>query len=204
MKLYDTQLAPNSRRVRVFLAEKGLEIPREQINLVEGGAKTEAFRRLNPMQAVPVLVLDDGFPLAETVAICRYIEEAVRPDPNLMGRSPRERAQIEMWNRRVELRLFFHIAQVFRHLHPRLAVLEQPQVAAWGEANKSKVAAQLAFWNGELGTRRYAGGDTFTIADITALVAIDMMPRARLERPAGLGNLERWYAEVSSRPSAQA
>lgn len=204
MKLYDTPLAPNPRRVRIFLAEKGLEIPHEEIDLIGGGAKTEDFTRLNPMQAVPVLLLDDGFPLAETIAICRYIEEALQPEPNLMGRSPRERALIEMWSRRVELKLFIHIAQVFRHLHPRLAALEQPQVAVWGEANKPKVLAQLTFWNDELGKRRYISGERFTIADITALVAIDMMPRARLERPAGLDNLERWYAEVSSRPSAQA
>jgi glutathione S-transferase len=204
MKLYDAPLAPNPRRVRVFIAEKGLVIPREEINLLAGGAKTEAFTGLNPMQSVPVLVLDDGYPLSETVAICRYIEEAVAPEPNLMGATSRERAEIEMWNRRIELKLFSHVAQVFRHLHPRLAALEQPQVAAWGEANKPKVMAQLVFWNGELGTRRFVAGERFTIADITALVAIDMMPRARLERPGGLDHLARWYTDVSSRPSAQA
>ncbi len=204
MKLYDTPLAPNPRRVRMFLAEKGIDIPREEVNLIEGGAKTEGFSQLNPMQSVPVLVLDDGFALSETIAICRYVEEALKPEPNLFGRNPRERAEIEMWNRRVELKLFFHIAQVFRHLHPRLAALEQPQVAVWGEANKPKVMAQLAFWNEEFGKRPFVAGDRFTIADITALVAIDMMPRARLERPAGLTHLERWHAEVSGRPSAQA
>jgi glutathione S-transferase len=204
MKLYDTPLAPNPRRVRIFLAEKGLDLPREEIDLMAGEAKTEAFTRLNPMQSVPVLVIDDGLVLAESIAICRYIEEAVRPEPNLMGRTASERALIEMWNRRVELKLFSHIAQVFRHLHPRLAALEQPQVAVWGEVNKPKVAAQLAFWNGELGTRRFIAGESYTIADITALVAVDMMPRARLERPPGLVNLERWYAEVAGRPSAAA
>ncbi len=156
------------------------------------------------MQSVPVLVLDDGFALSETIAICRYVEEALKPEPNLLGRNPRERAEIEMWNRRVELKLFFHIAQVFRHLHPRLAALEVPQVAVWGEANRPKVMAQLAFWNEEFGKRAFVAGDRFTIADITALIAIDMMPSARLERPAGLAHLERWYAEVSGRPSAQA
>lgn len=204
MKLYDTPLAPNPRRVRMFLAEKGLEIPREEINLIEGGAKSTGFTQLNPMQSVPVLVLDDGFALSETVAICRYVEEALRPEPNLLGGTSRERAEIEMWNRRVELKLFFHVAQVFRHLHPRLAALEQPQVAVWGEVNKPKVMVQLAFWNEELSKRRYAAGDRFTIADITMLVAIDMMPRARFERPAGLEHLERWYGEVSARPSARA
>ena len=204
MLLYDTPLAPNPRRVRIFLAEKGLDIPREDINLIEGGAKTEAFTRLNPMQSVPVLVLDDGFALSETLAICRYVEEALAPEPNLLGRNPRERAEIEMWQRRVELKLFYHIAQVFRHLHPRLAALEHPQVAIWGEANKPKVTVQLEFWNRELSERAFMAGDRFTIADITALVAIDMMPRCRLERPPGLSHLERWYAEVSGRPSAKA
>ncbi|MEZ5923475.1 MAG: glutathione S-transferase [Hyphomicrobiaceae bacterium] len=204
MKLYDTPRAPNPRRVRMFLAEKGLTIPREEINLIEGGAKTDAFRTINPMQSVPVLVLDDGTALAETHAICRYVEEAVAPEPNLMGRDARERALIEMWNRRVEFGLFFHIAQVFRHLHPRLAALEQPQLAVWGEANRPKAVAQLAFWDGELGRRRFMAGDRFTIADITGLVAVDMMPVARIERPAGLNHLARWHGEVASRPSAEA
>jgi len=89
MKIIETRQAPNPRRVRIFLAEKGLEIPREEIDLLDGGAKTENFTRLNPMQSVPVLLLDDGFALAETIAICRYVEEALQPEPNLMGRSPR-------------------------------------------------------------------------------------------------------------------
>lgn len=204
MKLYDTPLAPNARRVRIFLAEKGLDIPREEINLVEGGAKTEAFTKLNPMQAVPVLVLDDGSVLSESIAICRYVEEAVAPAPNLFGTTPRERAEIEMWERRAELRLWYAIAQVFRHLHPRMAALEQPQVAQWGEANRPRAIEQLHFWNGELGKRPFAAGDRFTIADITALVAIDMMPRARIAMPEGLDHLARWHAAVSARPSAAA
>jgi glutathione S-transferase len=204
MILYDTPLAPNARRVRIFLAEKGIEIPREEINLVEGGAKTAAFTALNPMQAVPVLVLDDGSVLSESVAICRYVEEALAPEPNLFGRSPRERAEIEMWERRAELRLWYAIAQVFRHLHPRMAVLEQPQVAAWGEANRPRAIEQLVFWNAELGKRLFAAGARFTIADITMLVAIDMMPRARIAMPEGLDHLARWHAAVSARPSAKA
>lgn len=204
MILHDTPQAPNARRVRIFLAEKGLDIPREEINLVEGGAKTEAFTALNPMQAVPVLVLDDGSVLSESIAICRYVEEALAPEPNLFGTTPRERAEIEMWERRAELKLWYAIAQVFRHLHPRMAALEQPQVAQWGEANRPRAIEQLAFWNGELGKRPFAAGERFTIADITMLVAIDMMPRARIAMPEGLDHLARWRAVVSARPSAKA
>lgn len=204
MILYDTPQAPNARRVRIFLAEKGLDVPREEVNLIAGGAKTEAFTRLNPMQAVPVLVLDDGTALSESVAICRYIEEAVAPEPNLFGHDPRERALIEMWERRAELRLWSAIAQVFRHLHPRLAALEKPQVAAWGEANRPRALEEIAFWNAELGKRPFAAGERFTIADITMLVAVDMMPLARIAMPEGLDHLARWHAAVSARPSAKA
>jgi glutathione S-transferase len=109
-----------------------------------------------------------------------------------------------MWNRRMELGLFFSVAQAFRHLHPAMAHLEVPQVAAWGEANKPRAQDVLGFMDRELARRRYIAGDAFSIADITALVAVDFMKPARIQRPAELKNLERWYDEVSSRPSAKA
>ena len=203
MKLIETARAPNPRRVRIFLAEKGIAIPTEQVDLAALEHKTPGFQELNPMQGVPVLVLDDGSKLCESVAICRYFEE-IQPDPPLMGRDARDKAEVEMWQRRMEIRYLFPVMHVFRHTHPHMAKLEVPQVAAWGEANRPRVLDMLNFLDSELGARRFIAGETYTIADITALVATDFMKPAKIERPASLKNLARWYDEVSSRPSASA
>src|SRR5215831_17425312 len=137
MRIVETKAAPNPRRVRIFLAEKGIELAFEEVDLMRGGLKTPEFSALNPFQRVPVLVLDDGTAIAETMAICRYFEDT-KPEPALFGKGAKQRALIEMWNRRMELGLLACVAQAFRHLHPAAAQLEVPQVAAWGEANKPK------------------------------------------------------------------
>jgi glutathione S-transferase len=203
MKIIQTRQAPNPRRVRVFLAEKGIEIPYEEVDLMKGDLKTPDFTKLNAFQRVPVLVLDDGTPIAETIAICRYFE-AAKPSPALFGTGPLQSATIEMWNRRMELNLLFPVSQAFRHLHPAMAHLEVPQVAAWGEVNKPRALETLSILDSELGSRRFIAGDDYSVADITALIAVDFMKPARIPRPEGLANLDRWYAEVSSRPSAKA
>jgi glutathione S-transferase len=203
MKILETRQAPNPRRVRMFLSEKGISVPYEELDLLKGALRTAEFSRLNPFQRVPVLVLDDGTAISETMAICRYFE-AVQPEPALLGKGARQQAVVEMWNRRMELGLFGHVAAVFRHLHPAMANLEVPQVREWGEANKPKAIEVLRLMDGELGSHRYIAGDTFSVADITALCAIDFMRPARIERPANLANLQRWYGEVSGRPSAKA
>jgi glutathione S-transferase len=203
MKILQTRTAPNPRRVRIFLAEKGIEIPYEELDLVKGELKTPEFTQLNWFQRVPVLVLDDGTAIAETIAICRYFEET-QPEPALFGTGAVGRAKVEMWNRRMELGLLLSVAQAFRHLHPAMAQLEVPQVATWGEANKPKALEIAAFMDRELATRPFIAGDEFSVADITALVAVDFMKPARIQRPADLANLERWYQEVSARPSAKA
>lgn len=200
LELYDGGRAPNPRRVRIFMAEKGIELPTVQIDIAKKEHKTEGFTRLNPMQRLPVLVLEGGAVITESVAICRYLEE-LHPEPNLFGRTPLERAEVVMWNRRVELGLFTSIAAVFRHLHPFMAEFEVPQVPAWGEVNKVRVAEQLAFLDSELDSSRFIAGDRFTIADITAFCAIEFMKPSRLTRPAHLLNLARWWDEVSARPS---
>jgi len=202
-KILQTRAAPNPRRVRVFLAEKGLEVPFEELDLMKGELKTAEFSHLNWFQRVPVLVLDDGTAIAETMAICRYVEE-IQPEPALFGKGPRGRAMVEMWNRRMELGLLLSVAQAFRHLHPAMAHLEVPQVAAWGEANKPRALEIISFMDRELATRPFIAGDEFSVADITALVAIDFMKPARIQRPAELKNLDRWYRDVSARPSATA
>jgi glutathione S-transferase len=203
MKILQTRTAPNPRRVRIFLAEKAIEVPFEEVDLMKGELKTPEFTELNWFQRVPVLVLDDGTAIAETVAICRYFEET-KPEPALFGSGALGRATVEMWNRRVELGLFLSVAQAFRHLHPAMAHLEVPQVAAWGEANKPKALDILGHLDRELAGRRFIAGEAFSIADITTLVAIDFMKPARIQRPPELENLNRWYQEVSSRPSAKA
>jgi glutathione S-transferase len=203
MKIIEQERAPNPRRVRIFLAEKGIEVPREQISLADMQHKTPEFASLNPFRSVPVLVLDDGSVLAETMAICRYFEE-LQPEPRLMGESALEKATIEMWARRMELQLFYPVVQCFRHLHPAMAELEQPQVAAWGEANRPRVYTALKILDGALAERPFIAGDTFSVADINAMVAIDFMKPARIERPPELAAVTRWYEDVSSRPSAKA
>jgi glutathione S-transferase len=203
MKILETRLAPNPRRVRIFLAEKGIEVPFEQVDLMKGDLKTDAFTKLNKLQRVPVLVLDDGTSICESIAICRYFEE-LQPNPAMFGTGPLGRAQVEMWQRRMELGLLNSVASAFRHLHPAMATLEVPQVAAWGEANKPRALEMLQLLDDQLGANRYVAGDAYSVADITALVAIDFMKPARVARPEGLANLDRWYGEVSARPSAKA
>jgi glutathione S-transferase len=202
MKILETKTAPNPRRVRIFLAEKGIEVPYTELDILKQ-LKTPEFTRVNPFQRVPVLILDDGTAIAETLAICRYFEE-LQPEPALFGKGAKHRAIVEMWNRRMELGLLAAVAQAFRHLHPAAAALEVPQVAAWGEANKPRAQEVLRIMDRQLGERRFIAGDEFSVADITALVAVDFAKPARVERPQGLDNLARWHQEVSARPSAKA
>lgn len=203
MKLIETHTAPNPRRVRIFLAEKGIAVPCEEVDLMSGVLAEPPYVSLNPMRRVPMLVLDDGTVIAETVAICRYFEE-LQPSPPLFGSGPAGRAIVEMWNRRVEHGLWAAVAHAFRHLNPRMAHLEVPQIAAWGEANKSKALEMLAVLDARLGETPFVAGDDFSIADITALVAIDFMKPARIALPDGLDHVARWRALVAARPSAAA
>jgi glutathione S-transferase len=203
MKIIETRSAPNPRRVRIFLAEKGITVPFEEQAFTPELLKSEAFTKLNPMQRVPVLVLDDGTAISETVAICRYFEET-QPNPPLFGTGPVGRATVEMWNRRAELNLFGHVAAAFRHLHPSIAQLEVPQIKELGESSKPKALETLRVMDAQLAKTKFLAGDAYSIADITALCAVDFMRPARIERPAELSHLARWYAEVSQRPSAKA
>ena len=203
MKLYESGRAPNPRRVRIFLAEKGISIPVEQLDLSSLEHKSPTFTVLNPLQRVPVLVLDDGTAIAESVAICRYFE-ALRPEPRLFGRGPLEEALVEMWNRSVELNLLTAVATIFRHLHPAMKEMEKPQVAEWGEANRPRVVDFLRLLDEELKDRLFIAGDHYSVADITGIVAVDFMRPARIELPPDFVNLTRWHTQVSARPSTKA
>ena len=203
MKLYDGGRAPNPRRVRIFLAEKGITVPTEPVDLGKLQQRSEAYTAINPMQRVPALVLDDGTVIAESIAICRYFE-ALQPDPPLFGRRALESALIEMWQRRVELHLFLPVATVFQHLHPAMKIMVDPQVAEWGEANKPRVVDFLRFLDGELQSRAFVAGADYSVADITALAAVDFMRVSKLAVPDDLVHVRRWHESVSARPSAQA
>ncbi|TYR33684.1 glutathione S-transferase [Mesorhizobium microcysteis] len=203
MKLYDGGRAPNPRRVRVFLAEKGIEVPLVPVDMGAMGHRDEEVASRNPLRRLPVLELDDGTIITESVAICRYFEE-LHPEPPLFGTGAVGRAQVEMWQRRMELNFLSAIAAAFRHLHPAMKEWEVPQVAEWGEANKPKALEFLALLDRELASREFIAGDSYSIADITGLIAIDFMKPARLAVPEELGNVRRWYDAVAARPSAKA
>lgn len=203
MKLYDGGRAPNPRRVRIFFAEKGVPLPElVPIDIAKKEHRTPEFTRINPSQRLPVLVLDDGTALAETMAICRYIE-SLHPKPALFGSEPREAALIEMWNRRIELGLFTAVSAVFRHSHPAMAGLED-QVPEWAEANREAIDDHLMLLELQLGGNRFVCGDQLTVADITAGIAIDFMKPSRIPLPEDCVNIRRWHGELSARPSWKA
>jgi len=200
MKLYDGGRAPNPRRVQIFLAEKGIEIEKIPVDINALDQKSEEFTRVNPVQRVPVLELDDGTILSESVAICRYFEE-IQPEPPLMGIDPLDKAIVEMWQRRIELHLLLPIAFAFRHLHPGAAVLEQPQIPEWGEVNQPRAVEFMGVLDEQLASNRFMAGERFTIADITAIVGFQFLKPARIEMPENLVHLKRWLDEVLARPS---
>ena len=203
MKLYDSKMAPNPRRTRIFLAEKGISVPTEQVDMMAMQHKTPEYAAINPLQRMPSLVLDDGTIITESIAICRYFE-ALQPEPPLFGAGAVEIGVVEMWNRRCELNLLFPVAQVFRHSHPAMKELEVPQVAAWAEANRPRVLEFLHMLDGELAGRPYIAGDNFSVADITTLCAIDFMKPTRIALPDDVAHVKRWHALISGRPSAKA
>jgi len=187
----------------VFLAEKGIEVPLVPVDMGAMEHKGDAVAQRNPLQRLPVLELDDGTILTESVAICRYFEE-LHPEPALFGRGALGKAKVEMWQRRMELNLLSCVAQAFRHIHPAMKEWEIPQIPEWGEANKPKVLEFLRILDVELSGRAFAAGDEFSIADITGMIAIDFMKPARITVPEELTNVVRWYQALSARPSAKA
>ncbi|HEY6380405.1 MAG TPA: glutathione S-transferase [Pseudolabrys sp.] len=203
MKLYDSKFAPNPRRARIFLAEKGISLPTEQIDIAARQHKTPEYAAINPLQRMPALVLDDGTIITESIAICRYFE-MLHPEPPMFGVGPKDSALVEMWNRRAEINFFANVAAVFRHTHPAMKELEVPQVPAWADANRPRVAWFLEMLDGELANREFIAGDRYTVADITVQVAADFMKPARLVMPEGVANVKRWHTAVSARPSAGA
>lgn len=203
MILYQDARAPNPRRVRIFLAEKAIEVETRKVDIMAKDHLSDEIKALNPLTRVPFLVLDDGQVIAETVAICRYFE-ALHPEPNLFGADPLEMAMVEMWQRRLELELFYTIAHAFRHSNPYMAELEKPQIADWATANFDRLDDVLAMFDKELADRAFFAGDRYTIADITGLVAIDFMRIIKKRLSDETPNLLRWHQAVSARPGSVA
>lgn len=201
--IIETARTPNPRRVRIFLAEKNIEVRFVQQDLMSGTLRDETFTQLNPWQRVPVLVLEDGTVISETMAICRYFE-AIHPEPSLFGTGAKAEGEIEMWQRRIELGLFAVITHAFRHLNPKMAHLETPQIEAWGKVNVAKVTQELERIDRSLAGRPFIAGDAFSVADITGLVALDFMKPAKLDVPEQFENVRRWHRSLAARPSSAA
>jgi len=202
MKLYQSHNAPNPRRVRIFLAEKGIQVPYEEVDIVKAINRGDDFRRKNSLGTVPVLELDDGACISESVAICRYFEE-LHPQPPLFGAGAKQRAMVEMWNRRMEFNILQPIADTFRQRHDffKGRIRQLPEYA---EVQRLNAEDGLAWLDRELGAHRFIAGDQFSIADITAVVAIDFGRVSKIAIKPDQTNLARWHAEVSARPSAKA
>ena len=203
MLLYHDPRAPNPRRVRMFLAEKGVAYDTIEVSIAAAANETPEFRKKNPIALLPVLELPDGKVLRESIAICRYVEE-LYPEPNLFGTDAWERAQIEQWQRHAELELMWPIAQVFRNTHAfwKGRIHQVPEFA---EVMREHVTARLGWLDEELGLRPYLAGDRFTVADITAICAIDFARIADIRiKPDVHPHLAAWKARISERPSMQA
>jgi glutathione S-transferase len=203
MKLYDTPLAPNPRRVRWFMAEKGIEdVEIVRLNLMEGGHKTPEYLAKAGLPNVPALELDDGTTITESLAICRYLESQY-PEPNLFGRTPVEIAVIEMWTRRAELLVATPFMVGVRHLHPAMAALEK-QDAAVGEYNRDQGLRALRVLDRRLAETEWLAGDRLTIADIVGFIGIDFTRMLKLPIPEELTHVQRWVAAMRARPAAKA
>ena len=203
MKIHDATAAPNPRRVRIFIAEKGIEVPYEQVDIVNAVNRGEAFRtQKNPMGTVPVLELDDGTCIAESGAICRYFEE-LHPDPPLMGVDAQDKAIVEMWNRRMEFELFQPATLAFQQQHAffKGRVSQVPEFAA---VSKDKAEKSLAWLDEVLADRQYIAGERYTVADIVAQCAVDFGRVVKIAIQPDQKNMARWHAAVSARPSARA
>jgi glutathione S-transferase len=202
MKIYNSSTAPNPRRVRVFLAEKGIQVPYEEVDIGKAVNRGPEFKKKNPLATVPVLELDDGTCISESVAICRYFEE-LHPEPPLFGVDAKERALVEMWNRRMEFAVLQPIADSFRQRHEFFKGRIR-QVPEYAEAQRLNAEDGLKWLDEELTGHRFIVGDKFTIADITAMIAVDFGRVSNITIKPEQKNLARWHADVAARPSAKA
>jgi len=209
MRLFDFKRAPNPRRVRIFLAEKGVEIPKVNVDLFRLEHLSPEFSAINPCCTVPVLETDDGVYIAESIAICRYIER-LHPDPCLFGASPTTEALVLMWNNIAENEGFPAVAEILRNLSPGFKnrvfpgptnIAQIPELVERGRKRSEQFFDRI---EERLTDSRHLGGNNFSVADITLLTIIDFAQWVDLDATAARPATRRWYQEISSRPSAQA
>ncbi|MFT4652467.1 MAG: glutathione S-transferase [Kangiellaceae bacterium] len=202
MKIYDTKTAPTPRRVRIFLAEKGIDIEYVQIDLAKGENLSPKMRAKNPIGKVPVLELDDGSCIGESDAICLYFE-SLHPQPALMGVTPLEKGTIAMWQRQIEMCLFNQIGMCFQHTSGYFKDRMTP-VPEFGKVSGINASKYLQVLEKRLATNAFMAGDSFSIADITAFCAVDFARVVDIRLDDQQINLQRWYKQMSQRPSASA
>ena len=209
MKFYDCITAPSPRRVRIFLAEKGITAPTVQVDLRSNEQLTPAFQAINPDATVPALELDDGTRINDAIGICVYFE-AIQPRPALMGESAEEKALVTAWQREVERNGFYAVMEAFRNTVPGLKGRALPgpynyeQIPALAERGRLRVAHFYDQLDARLAQTQFVAGAKYSIADITALVTVDFAQRAKLPIPEQRAHLRRWHVQVSARPSAKA
>jgi len=209
LKFYDCKTAPSPRRVRIFLAEKGIELETVQVDLGSGEQFSEEFQKVNPDCVVPALELDDGSCISEVIAICQYIED-LNPQPALLGHSPEERARVSMWNGKVEQLGLMAMMDAFRNATKGMVDRALPgpesyaQIPELAERGRKRVLQFFYRLNDQLEGNAFVAGDAYSMADISAMVLIDFAAWIKLAIPDDAEHLKRWYAEVSKRPSAAA
>ena len=202
MKLYDATIAPNPRRVRIFLAEKGITVPLEQVDIRAAANRQAPFLEKNPMGGLPVLELDDGTCISESLVICEYFEDK-QPEPPLLGRTPEERANTRMWERRMELEVMAPMLGAFRHSSPffKGRITQVPELV---EPSRGAAAKRLAWVNELLGSREFVAGKNYSVADITLFCTIDFAGMVGENYDPSLTNLAQWHEKMKARPSASA
>ncbi|MEM0988591.1 MAG: glutathione S-transferase [Pseudomonadota bacterium] len=201
VRYYHTPRAPNPRRTQIFMAEKGIKIRVLNVSIMDGEHRKKPYLDKTGVPQVPALELSDGTVLTEVPAICRYLE-ALNPEPNLMGDDPLERALVDMWQRRMELRVMAPIATAFRHLNPAMADHEE-QVADWGNANLGRIDRRLGELDKQLRGQQWIALDRITLADITGFVAVDFLRILKRKIPEHMPSLNAWYQRMRSRPSTE-
>ncbi|WP_353204230.1 glutathione S-transferase family protein [Sphingomonas sp.] len=204
MILYDSpNPAPNPRRVRIYLAEKGLSVPLQTISIRDGEHRGDAFLQVNPLGQIPALVIDGADVLTESIAICRFFE-TLHPSPPLFGSGARGVAEVDQWIRRVELRLMTPLAMVWQHTHPFTARVVKPQYTDFGESQRPRVVAAMRECDTALASRDWLDGKGYSMADIVLLTTIDFAAFIGIAVPEDATALRDWHARASARPSAQA
>ena len=204
MKLYNAPMpAPNPRRVRIFLAEKGVSVPLVDVAIMKREHKSPEHMARNSLGQLPTLELDDGTMISETVAICRYLD-SLYPEPPMFGRTAIEQAMVDMWVRRIEFSVMTPVGMFWRHAHPFTAAVVVPQYKEFGESNRAHYERALGWLDGELVGKSFVAGESYTVADICLLSTVDFAAWIGLGIPDGLGNVRGWHERVSARPSAGA